>query len=142
MSYVRYVSPPRSRSYHAWGAWAAPALALALRRLRRSFDFDLIHAHNAVPAGDAARRARLGVPLVVSVHGGDVLYTAPRTQAGREAVERNLGAAAMVLANSRGIAELARAHGARDTRVVHLGADLPEPRGASAPARAAPRRRS
>jgi teichuronic acid biosynthesis glycosyltransferase TuaC len=126
VTYVRYVSPPRPRSYHAWGAWAAPALALALRRLRRSFEFDLIHAHNAVPAGDAARRARLGVPLVISVHGGDVLYTAPRTQPGRTAVERNLGSATTVLANSRGIAELARHYGARDTRVVHLGADLPE----------------
>jgi glycosyltransferase involved in cell wall biosynthesis len=129
VTYVRYVSPPRSRSYHAWGTWAAPALGLALRRLRRSFDFDLIHAHNAVPAGDAVRRARIGVPLAVSVHGGDVLYTAPRSEAGREAVERTLGAATTVLANSRGIAELARAHGARDTHVVHLGADLPEPRG-------------
>ncbi len=37
-----------------------------------------------------------------------------------------LGAAVTVLANSRGIAELARAYGARDTRVVHLGADLPD----------------
>jgi glycosyltransferase involved in cell wall biosynthesis len=125
VTYVRYVSPPRSRSYHAWGAWAAPGLGLALHRLRRSFEFDLIHAHNAVPAGDAARRARLGVPLVVSVHGGDVLYTAPRTESGREAVVRNLNYATTVLANSRGIAELAREYGARDTRVVHLGADLP-----------------
>jgi glycosyltransferase involved in cell wall biosynthesis len=129
VTYVRYVSPPRSRSYHAWGAWAAPALGLALRRLRGSFHFDLIHAHNAVPAGDAARRARLGVPLVVSVHGGDVLYTAPRTTSGREAVERNLAAATTVLANSHGIADLSRHYGATDARVVHLGADLPEPRG-------------
>ena len=129
VTYVRYLSPPRSRSYHAWGAWAAPALGLALRRLGRSFQFDLIHAHNAVPAGDAARRARLDVPLVVSVHGGDVLYTAPRSEAGREAVARNLGAAGIVLANSRGIAELSREYGAKDTRVVHLGADLPEPGG-------------
>jgi teichuronic acid biosynthesis glycosyltransferase TuaC len=129
ITYVRYLSPPRSRSYHAWGAWAAPALGLALRRLRHSFKFDLIHAHNAVPAGDAARRAHLGVPLVVSVHGGDVLYTAPRSEAGREAVAHNLGAAGVVLANSRGIAELTRRYGANDTRVVHLGADLPEPGG-------------
>jgi teichuronic acid biosynthesis glycosyltransferase TuaC len=125
VTYVRYVSPPRPRSYPAWGTWAAPALGLALRRLRRSFEFDLIHAHNAVPAGDAVRRARAGVPLVVSVHGGDVLYTAPRSDAGREAVERGLGAAATVLANSRGIAELAGSYGAADVRVVHLGADLP-----------------
>ncbi|MGH2912946.1 MAG: glycosyltransferase [Solirubrobacteraceae bacterium] len=137
VTYVRYVSPPRSRSYHRWGAWASPALALALRHLRRSFEFDLIHAHNAVPPGDASRRSRLGVPLVVSVHGGDVLYTAPRTQGGRVAVERNLTAATTVLANSHGIAELARHYGARDTRVVHLGADLPEPRGA--PGRRDPR---
>jgi glycosyltransferase involved in cell wall biosynthesis len=129
ISYVPYVSPPRSSSYASWGAWAAPPLALALRRLRRSFGFELIHAHNAVPAGDAVRRARLSVPLVVSVHGGDVLYTAaaPPTgsAAGIAAVARGLDAARLVLANSRGIAELARAHGAGETRVVHLGAELP-----------------
>lgn len=137
VAYVRYASPPRSRAYPAWGAWAAPALALALRRLRRSFPFELIHAHNAVPAGDAARRARMGVPLVVSVHGGDVLYTAPRSEHGRAVVERNLAGADTVLANSSGIAELAKRHGARDTRVVHLGADLPEP-GAGAAGRRKP----
>ncbi len=143
VTYVRYVSPPRRHSYPAWGAWAAPALGLALRRLRSSFDFDLVHAHNAVPAGDAVRRAlsehripRLGsrspsVPLVVSVHGGDVLYTALRSDDGREAVRRGLGAASVVLANSRGIAELAGGYGAREVRVVHLGADLPVRRGAT-----------
>ena len=128
VTYVRYASPPRSSSYPAWGAWAAPALGLALRRLRRSFAFELIHAHNAVPAGDAVRRTRLKVPLVVSVHGGDVLYTAPRSEAGSEAVRRGLEAATTVLANSRGIAELSRSYGAGDVRVVHLGADLPSPR--------------
>jgi len=125
VTYVPYISPPRERSYPAWGAWAAPALALALRRLARSFPFEIVHAHNAVPAADAARRARLRTPMVVSVHGGDVLYTARRDQAGADAVARGLGAAALVLANSHGIAELARAHGAGETRVVHLGTDLP-----------------
>ncbi len=134
VTYVRYVSPPRASHYHAWGAWAAPALGLAVRHMRRSFKFDLVHAHNAVPAADAVRRAlnrprRLELPVVVSVHGGDVLYTAPRSQAGRLAVERNLAAATEVLANSAGVAELARHYGARDAQVVHLGADLPEPGG-------------
>ena len=127
--YVPYVSPLRERSYAAWGGWAAPALGLALRRLRGSFPFDLIHAHNAVPAGDAVRRVRarmhsLDVPLVVSVHGGDLFYTAARGRDGAEAVARGLGAARLVLANSQGIAELSRAHGAGETRVVHLGADV------------------
>jgi len=125
IAYVSYVSPRRDRSYASWGAWAAPALGLALRRLARSFPFDVIHAHNAVPAGDAVRRARMSTPLIVSVHGGDVLYTAHRSRGGAEAVARGLGAARLVLANSQGIAELARSHGAGETRVVHLGADLP-----------------
>jgi glycosyltransferase involved in cell wall biosynthesis len=140
VSYVPYVSPPRSGSYANWGLWAAPMLGLALRRLRRSFPFELIHAHNAVPAADAARLA-LGalhwrdIPLVVSVHGGDVLFTAAPaptgSAAGVAAVARGLGAARLVLANSLGIAELARTHGAGETRVVHLGADLPRLRHSS-----------
>jgi teichuronic acid biosynthesis glycosyltransferase TuaC len=125
VTYVPYVSPARNRSYASWGAWAAPALAFALRRLHRTFAFEIVHAHNAVPAGDAVRRARVSSPLVVSVHGGDVLYTARRDPAGAEAVARGLGAAELVLANSHGIAEMARAHGAGETRVVHLGSDLP-----------------
>jgi teichuronic acid biosynthesis glycosyltransferase TuaC len=141
VTYVPYVSPPRDRHYPAWGAWAAPSLALALRRLERTFPFELIHAHNAVPAADAVRRARLRAPLVVSVHGGDVLYTAGLGAAGAQAVGHGLGAAALVLANSHGIAELARMHGAGETRVVHLGAELPSagrPTGAGGAASRAP----
>jgi teichuronic acid biosynthesis glycosyltransferase TuaC len=124
IEYVRYVSPPRSLAYPAWGAWAAPALALALRRLRRSFGFDVIHAHNAVPAAEAVRRARIATPMAVSVHGGDVLHTVRRGQAGEQAVRRGLKAAQTVLANSEGIAALARRYGAEDVRVVHLGASV------------------
>ncbi len=129
VSYVPYVSPDRRRSYAAWGAWAAPALAVAMARVRRSFAYDVVHAHNAVPGGDAVRRAcavtPLRAPLVVSVHGGDVLYTSSRMRDGEQAVRRALGAARLVLANSEGIAELAQANGARETRVVHLGTDVP-----------------
>lgn len=125
VTYVPFVSPPRDRSYATWGTWAAPMLALALRQLARSFPFELIHAHNAVPAGDAVRRAHIACPLIISVHGGDVLYTARRDQAGAQAVARSLAAASLVLANSHGIAALAHDDGARATRVVHLGTDLP-----------------
>jgi glycosyltransferase involved in cell wall biosynthesis len=120
--YVRYVSPPRARSYAHWGAWAAPALR---RALGQAAPFDLVHAHNAVPAGDATLRAGSALPLVVSVHGGDVLWTSSRVAGGREAVERVLRRAALVLANSAGIERLAVEHGAHDARVVHLGTDIP-----------------
>jgi glycosyltransferase involved in cell wall biosynthesis len=129
ITYVPYVSPERGRSYASWGAWATPSLATAIARLRRSFPFDVVHAHNAVPSGDAVRRvfalAALRAPLVVSVHGGDVLYTSSRVPDGDRAVRRALDAARLVLANSEGIAELAQASGARETQVVHLGTDVP-----------------
>jgi glycosyltransferase involved in cell wall biosynthesis len=130
VEYVPFLAPPRPRHYGAWGAWAAPTLAVALRRLRRRWRFDLVHAHNAVPAADAVLRARTGAPLVVSEHGADVFFTAPRYPAGRAATTRAFAQARLVLANSAGIERACRALGARRTRVLRLGTDLPPERSA------------
>ena len=119
VAYAPFVSPPRGRSYGRWGRWAAPALR---RALRSAEPFDLVHAHNAVPAGDAALRAATDRPLVVSVHGGDVFHTAHRWPT----VGPVFDGARLVLANSEGIAGAVRDLGGRDVRVVHLGTDLPE----------------
>ncbi len=124
--YVAFLAPPRPRTYGSWGAWAAPTLAVALRRLHGEFAYDLVHAHNAVPAADAVLRARVGAPLVISEHGADVFFTAPRHAAGERAVRRAFGRARLVLANSAGIEAAARGLGATRTRVVRLGADVPE----------------
>ncbi len=125
--YVPFISPPRPRAYGSWGLWAAPVLRRALPRIRREYDYDLLHAHNAVPAGDAVRRAAPRDPVVVSVHGGDVYFTAGRSDAGRANVGAAFGHARLVLANSVGVAERAQVLGApaERTRVVRLGADVP-----------------
>jgi len=128
IAYVPFLAPPRPGSYGSWGRWAAPSLALALRRLRRDFPYDLVHAHNAVPAGEAVRRAGLSQPYVVSVHGGDVFHTAPGSAAGGRAVRAALARAQLVLANSAGIEQRCRVLGAPATRVVRLGTDLPAAR--------------
>jgi glycosyltransferase involved in cell wall biosynthesis len=122
IEYLRYLSPPRPLSYGSWGAWAAPLLERRLARIARAWQFDVIHAHYAVPAGDAALRSAPGWPLVVSVHGHDVFGAG----AAGEAVARVLRQATLVLANSAGTAERCAAAGAAETRVVHLGSDLPE----------------
>jgi glycosyltransferase involved in cell wall biosynthesis len=122
VEYLRYLSPPRPWSYETWGAWAAPWLARRLTALRRSFDFDLVHAHYALPAGDAVRRAAPDVPAVVSVHGHDVFGAG----SGGRRVQTVLRHARVVLANSRGTAARCRAAGASEVEVVHLGTDIPQ----------------
>jgi glycosyltransferase involved in cell wall biosynthesis len=124
--YARFVSPPRPRSYWKWGRWAARPVR---RALDESWPPDLVHAHYAVPAGDAVLRwMRRGhdVPLVVSVHGGDLSFTA-KTSRGRAVVTKVLQAADAVIANSqvtkRGIEELTGA--LPRLRVIHPGADVP-----------------
>jgi teichuronic acid biosynthesis glycosyltransferase TuaC len=130
--YVRFVSPPRPLTYASWGWWAARPIGRALAELREKWPFDLVHAHYAVPAGDAALRwLRRGqkLPLVVSVHGGDLFYTAARSDRGRRVVSSVFAAADAILANSEltrsGVEEL-RGTGER-IHVVHPGADAVEP---------------
>lgn len=125
---VPFLSPPRPHSYDLWGAYAAPFLAVALRKLQRHFPFDVIHAHNAIPAGDAVRRARLRTtPLVVSVHGGDIFYTAQQFRHGAKRVTNTFHAADRILANSAAISRSIVELGAEQHNVetVHLGAPIP-----------------
>jgi glycosyltransferase involved in cell wall biosynthesis len=122
VEYLRYLSPPRPWSYATWGAWAAPLLARRLRRMASECRFDLVHAHYAVPAGDAVCRAAVGLPLVLSVHGHDVYGDGPAMLA----VPATLAHAALVMANSAGTARRCEANGASLTRVVHLGTDVPD----------------
>ena len=128
--YVRFLAPPRPLAYETWGRWAAPPLRRALDDLAREWPFDLVHAHYAVPAGDAVarwmvRRGRL--PLLVSVHGGDLSFRARRPRAWAQAVGSALRTADAVIANSevtrRGIAEVAGPLPRVET--IHLGADVP-----------------
>jgi glycosyltransferase involved in cell wall biosynthesis len=120
--YVRYLSPPRGSSYQHWGSYAAPVLRRRLWAIRKRFPYELVHAHYAVPAADAALRAGIDVPLVVSEHGGDIFHTI-RLPGGEERVRSVFAQARIVLANSDGVERAVQSLGARDTRVVALGAD-------------------
>jgi glycosyltransferase involved in cell wall biosynthesis len=67
------------------------------------------------------RRADPRVPLLVSVHGGDVHGRHSESRP----VRTTLAHARMVLANSAGTARRSVQRGATSTRVVHLGTDVP-----------------
>ena len=131
VEYVRFVSPPRALSYADWARFAQRPLGRALRRLERDWGMELVHAHYALPSGAAALPyARVhGLPLAMSVHGGDVYGPALMAPKARERVASVLGRASAVLCNSSVTLERAAALGVARERmqVVHLGADAPSP---------------
>lgn len=127
--YVRFVAGDRDRTYATWHQKAAEPLGKALAELYDEWPFELIHAHYALPAGGAAlpfARER-SLPVVISVHGGDVLGPLLQADEARATVASVLKDASEVLCNSRAtlarVAELMRDD--ERLRVVHLGADAP-----------------
>jgi teichuronic acid biosynthesis glycosyltransferase TuaC len=126
VEYVPYLSPPRERSYSRWHRFAERPLAHALDR---AGPVDLVHAHYALPSGGAARpwARRNRVPMVVSVHGGDVMSPVLGSPPARARVAEVLRDAAGVMCNSRATLRLAAAlaGGGANMRVVHLGAEPP-----------------
>jgi teichuronic acid biosynthesis glycosyltransferase TuaC len=99
----------------------------AVRALRRELPFDLIDAHYAFPDGMAAAllARRFGVPLALTVRGGD-LDLLTRFRARRRLIRWTLQRADRVFAVSRHMAERAVRFGARPdrVRVVENGVDL------------------
>lgn len=77
-----YFSFPGNLGLPSAGRFLAADLVRSIQRAHCDNPFDLIHAHAALPCGDAAARlsAALGIPYVVSVHGLDVFS---ERQAGR-----------------------------------------------------------
>jgi glycosyltransferase involved in cell wall biosynthesis len=127
--YMRFIAGDRNKTYATWHERAAEPLGAALAGLHDEWPFELVHAHYALPAGGASlpfTRER-GLPLVVSIHGGDVLGPLLQTVDARAAVSAVLEASAEVLCNSRAtlerVADISAERGR--LRVVYLGAAAP-----------------
>ncbi len=110
VQYPRYFSPPRRLLFaRAWRAYLRALEDGAALRPRP----DVLHAHLAYPDGRAAVEygARLGIPVVISVHGHDVREIPQANPRWRTLVAEALTRADAVVASSRDVR----------TRVLELG---------------------
>jgi glycosyltransferase involved in cell wall biosynthesis len=130
VEYVRFVSPPRERSYATWDRWARGPLGKALTKLHADWPLDVVHAHYALPAAGAALSfsETHNLPLAVSVHGGDVLGPLVSTPQARARVGGVLRHSSVVLCNSKDtlIRCSSLTGSAARMSVVHLGAEAPK----------------
>ena len=129
VEYVRFVSPPRERSYSTWDRWARGPLTKALGKLHADWPLDVVHAHYALPAAAAALSftEEQKLPLAVSVHGGDVLGPLVSTPQARARVGGVLRRGSVVLCNSKDTLMRCSSLTGSPARmvVVHLGAEAP-----------------
>ena len=75
--WFRYLQFPGIAGLSSAGSLLYSRIKAKVLRLHQQRPIDVIHAHAALPCGDAAARltSDLGVPFVVSVHGLDVFNT-------------------------------------------------------------------
>jgi glycosyltransferase involved in cell wall biosynthesis len=125
--YPRKVTLPGGRLGHLNGESMRLAIAGPLRRVRRRWPFDLIHAHMLVPDGWAAARigGQLGVPVLATAHRADVLDVPARGGAQRTQVEQAVAWVDQIVAVSRAMREACErlATPRRPVAVVPNGAD-------------------
>ena len=125
--YPRKLTLPGARLGHRNSDAMSFAISGPLRRIRRRWSFDVIHAHMVVPDGWAAARigAELGVPVVATAHRADVLDVPAQGPRSRERVVEAIEDIGWICSVSRAIAEAAEALATprRPIQIVPNGAD-------------------
>ncbi|HEX3104194.1 MAG TPA: glycosyltransferase [Terriglobales bacterium] len=133
----KYFSVPGNAGLVMAGRFLAARILPVLLKKHREMPFDVIHAHAALPCGQAAAiiGRRLSIPFVVTVHGLDAFFT---RQAGAVAgnwcarvAERVYGSASAVICISEKVREQVISKTHSHTTVIYNGVDTekfyPEP---------------
>lgn len=125
--YPQYVAFPKGAFFSTSGLRMELPVRQAILKLRRAFEFDLIHAHTAVPDGAAVVRTarRLGYPLIITIHGQDIHETIFSSARARREVRSVLSAADRVIFVSRSLCKQAEEQLGYlpNAMVIHNGAD-------------------
>lgn len=75
INYPRYLAFPKSYLFEYSGYSMYLSIKNILRKIYKHFSFNLIHAHTLLPDGFAGTllKEKIGVPLIVTIHGSDLL---------------------------------------------------------------------
>jgi len=108
MYHPRYVSLPRAGFFEHSGWFYYLGIRETIEKIHRELPFDIIHAHVALPDGYGALLLNKSYrkPLIVTIHGLDVMKTIHRNARCRENVKRVFGTATRVICVSTVLKDL------------------------------------
>ncbi len=133
--YPRYLSFPANIFFEHAGLLMHRGIRPLIEKIHSRFPFDIIHAHVAVPDGDAALKLKEEYkrPLVVTVHGADFAYTLHRNKKCNGVVKNVLAGADRVITVSERLKKVARENMAHHEKVrtIHNGVTVSKLTGAS-----------
>ncbi len=119
--YPRYLEFPKGLFFASLGNRIYQGVRAAVHEIYQDFPFDLIHAHVALPDGQAATLIcrELGKPLVVTVHGQDLQRTIFRNARCFEATKKVFISTNQVIVVSNKLKRISEEHfGKRDNLTV------------------------
>ena len=110
--YPRYLEFPRNLFFGSSGKRMYFGIRKLVDELYQDFEFDIIHAHVALPDGFAAMmlNRRYNKPLVVTVHGQDLQVTLFRNASCKKALAKVFEQADKVVTVSTKLKEIAKAN--------------------------------
>lgn len=87
--YPRNIEIPRGIMFSSSGMRMFVGIKKTLDKIHDNFEFDIIHAHVALPDGCAGMLAarKYKVPLIVTIHGQDMQYTIHENNKSREIIK-------------------------------------------------------
>lgn len=100
----RYIAFPRGLFFDSSGYRMFEGIKKIIEEIYREFKFELIHAHTALPDGFSALmiKKEYGIPLVVTVHGQDLLVTIHKNLKCKKALKEVFeGADEIILVSSK-----------------------------------------
>ncbi|WP_085522136.1 glycosyltransferase family 4 protein [Tuberibacillus sp. Marseille-P3662] len=95
----RYISFPKNILFHQTGRFMYKGIYDTAKKLHKQYQFDLIHAHVALPDGVATMKLahQLGLPFVLTIHGKDLLGTIHTNRSSKLQVKKAIQSAKQVV---------------------------------------------
>ncbi|MCU9810320.1 glycosyltransferase [Paraclostridium sp. AKS81] len=124
--YPRMITIPRNIMIEKSGSVYFYSIKKLVEEIKKSFEFDLIHAHVALPDGYAANviGKKYNKPVILTIHGKDIYGTVNLNEKAQNSVKAALNKCDRLVVVSDKLKELTSKYTNKNINVIENGVDL------------------